>query len=170
MDDTLGRHLVIVRHGKAEQSGPTDHARRLADRGLEDASRLGTWIAGLALAAPAVAYVSSAARTTATWEQLAPSLEALDVEVEVRDDLYAAGSDEARAVVADTDPEVRTVLVVGHNPTMTALALQLADTPGETHDRLSLQGLPTCGCAVVGLAEWGAPGGDLTAFVTPREY
>ncbi|MDO9379950.1 MAG: histidine phosphatase family protein [Nocardioidaceae bacterium] len=170
MDETPTRHLVVVRHGKAEGVGPSDHARRLADRGVEDAARLGTWLAGLGLVGPAVAYVSSAARTTATWEQLAPSLTAWDVEVEVRDDLYAAGADEVAAVVAGTDDEVRTVVVVGHNPTMTALALGLTSPGGDAHDRLAQQGLPTCGCAVVGLDRWDAPGGDLTAFVTPREY
>src|SRR5262249_31752783 len=38
--------LVVIRHGKAEQSGPSDFERQLTDRGVVDATEAGQWLAG----------------------------------------------------------------------------------------------------------------------------
>src|SRR3954467_15314825 len=37
--------LVVMRHAKAEQSGPSDHERQLTDRGVTDATEAGRWLA-----------------------------------------------------------------------------------------------------------------------------
>jgi len=68
--DLPTRHLVVMRHGKAEPGGETDHARALAQRGWNDAVEAGRWLADRGLVVDG-ALVSSARRTTSTWLAIA---------------------------------------------------------------------------------------------------
>src|SRR4051812_25496488 len=61
------RTLVLMRHAKAVQSGPSDLERQLTDRGVVDATEAGQWLAGRGIE-PHQALVSSAVRTQQTWE------------------------------------------------------------------------------------------------------
>jgi phosphohistidine phosphatase len=63
--------------------------------------------------------------------------------------LYAAEPDTVLDLVGLVDDAARSVVVVGHNPTMGYLAQLLGDgSPGpEVEDRL-LEGFPTCALAV----------------------
>ncbi len=136
-----------MRHSKAEQSGPTDFERRLADRGLGDAADAGAWLAGR-VAAPDRALVSAAARTRQTWEALAEAagwdLDAADYD----DGLYDAGPETALDVIRSVSGETRTLVVVGHNPTMAYLAQLLDDGEGEVGGDDELAGFPTSAVVV----------------------
>ena len=58
---------MVMRHAKAEQSGPSDFERQLSDRGTVDATEAGQWLANRGVE-PHQALVSAAVRTQQTWE------------------------------------------------------------------------------------------------------
>jgi phosphohistidine phosphatase len=143
------RTLGLVRHAKAEASAPSDHERRLAERGRQDAAEAGRWLAGIGVA-PDHALVSDAARAVETWEELALGA-GWDPDAETSAGLYAAGPESALDLLRDCPPEARTLVVVGHNPTMATLAELLDDGEGDEDaiTELVTGGFPTAAVAVL---------------------
>ena len=126
MTHDLGpRRLLLLRHAKAE------HAERLADiqRPLALAGRRQAGRVGAALAAewlvPDLVLGSSSVRTRQTWDLVRV---AFGSEPEVRFDerLYLAHARDLLAIVQGVPDEVRTLLIVGHEPTVSHLAASLA--------------------------------------------
>lgn len=141
--------LVVLRHAKAERAdGGDDHLRPLALQGRKQASRLGAHLSEAGLR-PDVVLCSSALRTRQTWELARTGLGA-EPTVQVRDDLYAASPTDLLAAVREVDPEASVVLVVGHEPSVSALAAHLA---GEGSDSAALAqvraGVPTATYSVL---------------------
>lgn len=150
------RRLVVMRHAKAEHSASTDHVRALADRGLGDAEAAGRWMRDNGVE-PDAALVSDALRTQQTWAQVAAGA-GWDEDVAVLSDaLYAAGTDSAFDLVRETAPDVRTLLVIGHNPTVGSLAELVDDGEGDTEATTAMltRGFPTSAVAVFAVEhEW----------------
>ncbi len=139
------RSLLLLRHAKATITDPGpnadqhDHARDLAERGRHDASAMGRILRRLALH-PDLALVSSARRTVRTWELLG-RFDDPQPTLTISDQLYLAEPFDLLAILRRTPDTVGTLMLIGHNPGMHQLALQLAglDAPS------SLQaGLNTC--------------------------
>lgn len=142
------RLIVVVRHAKAEQVGPTDLERELAPRGHEDAARAGAWLAGQGIA-PDAALVSAAVRTRQTWAAIAGAA-GWDLEPSYDRGLYTAGPETAMDLIRLTDDEVRTLVVVGHNPTVAFLAQLLDDGEGDPEAAgLMATGYPTSAMTVL---------------------
>jgi phosphohistidine phosphatase len=120
---------VVIRHAKAEQSGPSDFERQLTDQGVVDATEAGQWLANRGVE-PDQALVSSAVRAQQTWEAVNEG-GGWDLEGTVEDALYEAGTESALDLVRETDEAIRTLVVVGHNPTMASLATLLDDGEGD---------------------------------------
>ena len=119
--------LVLIRHAKTKKTHPLgDHARELADRGILDGQALGRWLEQELLLADLV-LVSTARRTRQTTEQLLIGAGTGDVEVRPERALYDGGSTGVLAAVREAPEDAQTVWVVGHEPTMSTLALALAD-------------------------------------------
>jgi phosphohistidine phosphatase len=123
------RTLVIMRHGKAvEPDGLADVERALTPRGRADAEAAGRWLRENGYR-PQVVLCSSAVRTRQTW--LSAERQCLGQDdgeapiVRYLDQLYGASLGDVLAVIADVDPDVRTALLVGHNPTVSALTAVL---------------------------------------------
>jgi phosphohistidine phosphatase len=136
------RHLVVIRHARAEPGGETDHERELAPRGWDDALEAGRWLADSGVV-PDAALVSSARRTASTWAALAQG-GSFEAEVTYSDSLYAAGPETALDLVRETHDDVTALVVVGHNPTMAYLAQLLDDGTGdEEAAREMATGFPT---------------------------
>ncbi|MEW2395557.1 histidine phosphatase family protein [Streptomyces sp. NPDC046862] len=166
------RRLVVLRHAKsAWPEGVPDHDRPLGPRGLRDAPA-----AGRALAAadclPDLALCSTAERARATWELAAAQW---DTPPPVRHDprLYGADVPELLDVVREAPDEVATLLLVGHNPGLEELVLELAgDDLDDALDVVRAK-FPTSAIAVL---DWHghswknlAPGAALlTAMTVPR--
>jgi phosphohistidine phosphatase len=119
---------------------------------------------------PDVVLCSSARRTceTAALLDLPPSTELV-----VEHDLYLAEPDTVLHRVRAVDDRATTVLVIGHNPTMHEVALDVV-ADGDTEDLRRLgEKYPTGALAVVefdGVWPAVAPGtGHLLSFVTPRD-
>ncbi|KGM13653.1 SixA phosphatase family protein [Cellulomonas bogoriensis] len=167
-----GRRLVLLRHAKAEPAGSVvDELRPLALRGRRQCGQVGAAIADRGLV-PEVALVSSAVRTRQTWELVRAALgEAPEPRVEVHDRLYGAGVEQVVAALGSVDPQVRTVLVVGHEPTMSATAAWLTGSVGDpAHLAQVRAGIPTATFAVLALDAWDGAGrgaGQLLDLVRP---
>ena len=109
------RRLLLVRHAKADD-GQVDAERPLTERGTRQATAVGAWL-GQAGLVPDQVVVSPARRAAQTWElasaQLAPAPQPV-VDARIYDNTVEA----LLAVVRATPEDVRTVAVVGHNPSM----------------------------------------------------
>ncbi|MER6736104.1 SixA phosphatase family protein [Streptomyces puniciscabiei] len=160
------RRLVVLRHAKsAWPEGVEDHRRPLAPRGLRDAPAAGRALAE-ADCLPDLALCSTAVRARRTWE-LASAEWGTPPPVRYDRRLYGAGVQELLAVVREAPPEVETLLLVGHNPGLEELVLELArDGLDDTLERVRTK-FPTAAIAVL---SWHGPGwpalGPGTALLT----
>ena len=163
--------MILLRHAKSDYpDGVADHDRPLAPRGVREAALAGDWVRANAPVVDAV-VCSSATRTRQTLERTG-----LDAPAQYLDQLYDSTPGLTLDVVngVDTlfDTEVSTLLVVGHEPTTSQLALGLAaDGDQDAIDQMALK-YPTSAIAVLRTAR---PWRDLTmgsatlvAFHVPR--
>ncbi|HEY6794983.1 MAG TPA: histidine phosphatase family protein [Kineosporiaceae bacterium] len=169
------RRLVLIRHAKsAYPHGVPDHDRPLSGKGRRNAQAAGRWLVsegpriGLALC-------SDATRARHTWEIVRAELLAagLDVPQRLEPALYGASPDEVFALVRLVPPDVATVAVVGHEPTMSGVAAELAG-PGSDPDALAALAAKFATSAIAVLhfgGQWPdlVPGSArLEGFVKPR--
>ena len=148
---------MVVRHAKAEQSGETDLARRLAEVGRSDAEAAGRGLAGDDVV-PDHALVSAAPRARQTWDGLAAGA-GWSIEPTLDEGLYSAGPDTALDLIRGTPPATSVLVIVGHNPTMAQLAQLLDDGEGDPEASNAMaRGFPTSAVAVF---EYDGPWADL---------
>lgn len=144
------RTLVILRHAKAETPGEgPDFDRRLTTRGETDADAAGAWLADERIR-PDLVLCSPAARTRQTWQGVSIALaqfrpSAVSPEVRYEKGLYSGGRTEVFDLLRTVPDTVRTVLLVGHNPTVSEVSIMLI--PDEQWDGREVE-LPTAGLAV----------------------
>lgn len=161
------KRLHILRHAKSswDDEGLPDHERPLAPRGEKAAARIADHVRSASVA-PDLVLCSTAVRARQTLAALLPVLPG-DVEILLEDDLYGASLDSLIERLREVDDRMGAVLVVGHNPTLHALALALTER-GDALDRF-----PTGALATVALpgpwSELGESLGELESFVVPRE-
>src|SRR5581483_5390530 len=130
--------LMLLRHAKSEKAEPgtNDRERSLNPRGRKDAPKIGAYMAHHKLL-PDRVLLSPARRTRETWQGVAKAL-LQPPDVEHDDRLYESGADAILRVIKETDPSVRTLLVVGHNPGLQdAARLLIAAGDVETRERLN---------------------------------
>ncbi len=141
-----------MRHAKAEPWAASDHARRLTARGTADAEAAGRWLADFGFT-PEVALVSGAARTRDTWSAAAEAA-GWDLPGTFDEGLYSADPDTVLDLIRALDEHASTAMLIGHNPTMAALAQLLDDGTGERPaTELLLRGFPTAALAVFELPD-----------------
>ncbi|MEY9214192.1 histidine phosphatase family protein [Thermobifida halotolerans] len=117
----MSRRLIVLRHAQAEHSASlSDIERPLSGEGRGQARAVGALLAREGLL-PEHVLCSTAQRTRQTWGLVAEELPC-EPEVDFEAELYTADVDTALRLVTLVDPEVRTLLLVGHNPTMAQLA------------------------------------------------
>lgn len=118
--------LILFRHAKSRAHGADleDHDRDLDDRGASDAPRMGAMIAAQGLV-PDLVFCSTAKRARRTWELAAASIPD-PIEAVLLRELYLASPDRMLALVRARAGLARRVLLVGHNPGLHELAVQLA--------------------------------------------
>lgn len=147
--------LLLLRHAKAEtaKAGQDDHARVLSASGREEA--LG---AGRALLAfdPDVVLCSTAERTRETIALVQQAMDRpLDVHFEPK--LYMASAQDIISRLSALPSEVKTVLVVGHNPSMHELCMHFSAGAESDLRAQAQRGYPTATLADIRLH---APGWD----------
>jgi phosphohistidine phosphatase len=172
-----GRRLIVLRHAKsAWPEGVPDHDRPLGPRGRRDAPAAGRWLRKSGLV-PDRVLCSTAQRARETW-QLAEEKLGADPQTIFEDRVYGATSAELLDLARQAPPGVHTLLIVGHDPAMHELTLELAGAqPGdgsrEALDRVRIK-FPTAAIAVLEFTgTWPklAPGqAQLAAFATPSDF
>ena len=119
------RTLLLLRHSKSDYpDGVADHERPLAPRGIREAALAGDWLRAHAPAIDAV-LCSTATRTRETLERTQ-----IDAPVTFADRLYDATPGAVIEEINGVDPAVETLLVIGHEPAMSNVALGLAAIDG----------------------------------------
>jgi phosphohistidine phosphatase len=144
--------LLLMRHAKSDYpDGVRDHDRPLAPRGIRQAALAGDW---LRANAPAIDEVLCSTATRAR-ETLANT--GIDATVRYSERLYGATPGTMIDEINEVADTVNTLLVVGHEPTMSALAIGLAgtdDTDAAAVQRIS-EKFPTSAIAVLTLeGDW----------------
>lgn len=166
--------LILLRHAKSDwPDGVADAERPLSARGRADAAAVGTWLAEH-VPEPDAVLCSPSRRTRQTWELLAARLPAAPAaRLDAR--IYDASVRDLLAVVRALPAEVDVALLIGHNPGVQKLTLELAKASGGDALRRAGEKFPTSGLAVLDVGSdrhgWDSlrPGaGVLTAFEVPR--
>jgi phosphohistidine phosphatase len=165
--------LSLLRHAKSSWRDPNlaDFDRPLAERGSRAAPLMGKAMSEHGLV-PDLVMCSPARRTRETLDLVLAQLGA-NTHVELEDALYHASPQTMLELAARVPPEVRHMLLVGHNPPLHDFALKLTGA-GEKDLRETLAAkYPTAGLAVLTfpIAGWSEirPGsGILTLFLTPK--
>jgi phosphohistidine phosphatase len=120
--------LFVLRHAKAEETAEGgDHERVLRGRGRKAAKLVGRALARLE-AGPELVLCSSAARARETAE-LVLAAGGFGAPLELRGELYMAGTAQLIAELVRVGPEVHRLLLVGHQPGLSLLIGEL--TGGE---------------------------------------
>lgn len=145
---TVQRIVVLMRHAEAETSASSDFERRLTSSGRAAAVAAGRALAAAGVS-PDVALVSSAQRTRETWDAVVEGA-GWTVGAQFDEALYSADTDTVTDLVNTAPEDARTVLVLGHNPTVAMLAslLDAGDGPLELSMRLARQGFPPSSAVV----------------------
>jgi phosphohistidine phosphatase len=161
--------LILMRHAKSDYpNGVPDHDRPLASRGVREGGLAGEW---LAANVPPIDRVlcSSATRTRQTLERTG-----ITAPVTYSERLYGATPGTMLAEINQVPDDVATLMVVGHEPTMSQLSLGLADpdrSDPEAADQISIK-YPTSAVAVLRvLGSWATlelGGAELSSFHVPR--
>jgi len=163
------RTLVLARHARAENDGASDAVRELSAQGHADAAAMGRWLLEAGQSFGAVVS-STSTRTRQTWNDIQACGVAAD---QVRFDERVYNGDPALLldVLAEIPARVRSLLVIGHAPTIPELADLLTDS--EVSDQAAVAALRSSfpsGClAVLTLDEpWAAltPGSATLCAVT----
>ena len=170
--------LSLLRHAKSSWDKPLDdYERPLSRRGEKAAPEMGSVIIELDCR-PDLILCSGAKRARETLGLVLDKIGAPAPQVRYDDALYMATPDTIISRVkaattngADTAP--KHVMVVGHNPGLEELALQLVGSGAEDERARLAQKFPTAGLAVISFDEgtWqgiGPGAGRLDHFVAPR--
>ena len=165
--------LTLFRHAKSswDEHALADVERPLNARGREAAPRMGQHMAGLKLT-PDLILCSTAVRTRETAALALPQLAGASTP-EYLEALYLASPATLLAITRRTPPAIRHLMLIGHNPGLHELALELARTGNSDDLRRLAEKLPTAGLVVIAFNDqsWTSlrPGtGRLVHFMTPR--
>jgi len=168
------RLIHLFRHAKSSWDDPllADFDRPLAPRGRQASETMGRYMR-LADVHPDVILCSSSARTRETLERVLPGLDS-DAPVRYEKALYHAGATALMSRLRRVPDKVNSVLMIGHNPGMHALAVGLAGAGNaDAMARLEAK-FPTAGLVTLVLKrdrwrELGPEACELHSFVVPRE-
>lgn len=168
--------LYVFRHAKSSwaDTGLQDFDRPLANRGLKAAPAMGAHMRAAKIR-PDFILCSTSRRTRETLGLILPFLEG-EARILMEDAIYGA-RDEASLIerLRRVPADIKSAMVIGHNPIMQDLTLTLdAGTTDSDVRRRVAEKFPTAALATIDLmdAPWPAVTqgcGTLTAFVVPRE-
>lgn len=142
--DPTEHRLLLMRHAKAAYPDHcTDHQRPLAGKGRKEAVAVGEWLAETGWV-PDLIICSDAARTQETAALVCEGL-GTSPSIEPLENLYEAGVSAVFDAISATESRVTTLLVVGHEPTMSATTAALCD---------KFAPFPTAAVAQIELENW----------------
>lgn len=135
-----------MRHSKSDYpAGVADHDRPLAPRGIRQAGLAGDWLRAN------VASIDGVLCSTATRTRETLLNARIDAPVRYSERLYAGTPGTTIDEINTVDDGVNTLLVIGHEPTMSTLALGLGGATGTEDaaaERISAK-FPTSAIAIL---------------------
>jgi phosphohistidine phosphatase len=165
------RSVHVLRHAKSSWDDPSllDHDRPLNGRGKRAAKAMGRHIREAGIA-PELVLCSTATRARQTLERIEPVLGERETHVEAA--LYGASARSLLGRLRAVPDTVGAVLLIGHNPGLQDLVLELA-APGGARRKVEAK-FPTAALATLSYegTSWLelAPGGaQLVGYVRPRD-
>jgi phosphohistidine phosphatase len=176
MASDKARRLLLLRHAKsAWPEDVADHERPLAGRGRRAAPAVGRWLRKSGNV-PDLVLCSTARRARETWQLAEEKLGARPPTTFERR-VYGASPAELLDLARHTPSDVRTLMIVGHEPTMRDLTLELASAEPGADAGGALQRVrdkfPTAAIAVLafpgGWPQLSSGQAQLDEFVTPGE-
>jgi len=116
------KNLLLLRHAKSDWGGDydTDHERPLARRGRSAARLVGSFLTSVG-PIPEVILTSTAVRAQTTAELAKASGRWSSLIVPSRD-FYGAGPGSVLQLIQQQEDSIKTLMLVGHNPTWESLA------------------------------------------------
>ncbi|HET7542774.1 MAG TPA: histidine phosphatase family protein [Polyangiaceae bacterium] len=140
--------LLILRHGKAApEEGGGDAKRPLTKRGKHEAEQMGQLLRSEQLVPDRI--LASSSRRTRETASLAAAAARFVGAVDELEELYLAEPEGYITAVRRDAPDAQRVLLVGHNPSLEALALILTGDPVS----LPPAGLVVCSLPIASFAE-----------------
>lgn len=122
--------LYLMRHAKSSWSFDdlSDEQRPLNDRGRDDAPRMGQALAKRDIKLDLLVS-STAVRALTTAALVAKEIDYNHEQIRVLPGIYEASLDMLLSVIHELPDEADSVLLVGHNPTITDVVNHLAPSP-----------------------------------------
>lgn len=165
------KQLFLLRHAKSSRkdSSLPDHDRPLAGRGRRAAKAMAAYL-GEQQIEPALILCSSATRARQTLDGVAPGFRG-SPEVRIESELYQLSASGLLARLQRIPDTVPSAMLVGHNPAMERLALDLARGGPDLADLANKY--PTGALATLEFpgvwSDLDADRGVLVGFVKPRD-
>ena len=165
--------LYLLRHAKSswQDASIQDFDRPLAPRGEAAAPRMGAYMAQHGIS-PQLILCSPATRARQTLTLVLPQLPS-EATVEFEDALYLAAAGSLLARLRRIQANTSRVMVVGHDPGMHGLAVELSGKGDAASLRRLARKFPTAGLAVISftMSQWSQikpQAGRLELFMSPR--
>ncbi len=118
----MARKIFLLRHGEAAmpEHGVMDFDRPLTNKGFNHIRSLGAKLA-LEKFNPSIVYSSTSLRTRQTCQNLYESMNQ-GWDIEFMDDVYEASVRTLFEILSQTEREHHSILLIGHNPSISFLA------------------------------------------------
>ena len=166
--------LMVMRHAKTEPFGNGgDAGRELTDKGRKQAKSVAKGLASFKLVPDRIAC-SSATRARQTCDRMLKVF-GDDPKVDYRQSLYEGGVQSVFDELAQTKEKRRTLLILGHDPTVSIACQWIASSESDPTllDLLNL-GMSPASIAVFGADEpfnqWQLHSGELIALLTAKDF
>jgi len=163
----MKKTLILVRHASAEENNfkIKDFDRQLIDKGLAEATIMGSWIAGKKIN-PDRFITSSAPRAYKTAEVIASQLDFDISAIESTRNLYDGGPNAYLKQVVSTPETSQLLVLFGHNPDISYFGEYLSDA--------HIGSMKKCSIVILEFEDqkWeeiSAGTGQFVSYITPKE-
>jgi phosphohistidine phosphatase len=165
------KRLYLLRHAKSswKDTNLPDHDRPLAGRGRRAAKAMARHLREQGIE-PELVLCSTARRARETLDRIEPALGTPAIRVER--DLYAASADALLERLRSVPDNVESVMLIGHNPGLQELALDLArrsNTVAELEAKYPTAAVATLEVLVASWQELDRDTAELVALIRPRD-
>ena len=136
------KEIFILRHAKSswDNINLSDFERPLAKRGINDANTMSDYLRKKNFSVDKV-LCSNATRTKETLDIISDGIEFEISDARYTDDLYFKGLDKILGYLRKIDEETKSILIIGHNPTLHFLI--------ETLTKEHIHKFATCNMAII---------------------
>lgn len=143
----IAKKLILMRHAT---SSPTidieDHNRCLNPKGIDQAAKAAQFLSSYTIDK---ILVSPALRTRQTMQIITEKMK-VD-HIEIQEELYKGGKQSITNAIADQTDQIKTLMIIGHNPEIYALIFDIIDDNSsiQNYDKLVQWPMPPAGIIII---------------------